>query len=123
MSAEHIPFRRGLLDGLLAQRDSFFFSWDSGYVPLLLTRPLSDVLADAARKAKAEVEERKQIALEHAALLDATDVPSRALAMNTILRAGWNPRADWELTTPGFPLDGGVEQWTDEVRGTSLVER
>jgi hypothetical protein len=176
MSAERLSFRRGLLDDLLAQRDELFFSWDNGYAPLLLTRPLSDetdgrvkmwrkrardktlpplltwwcrgvfahvlldghdrvhaallegitpdviVLADAAPKAKADVEERKQLALEHAALLETTDMPSRALSMNTILRAGWNPRADWELATPGFPLDGGVEQWMDEVRGTSLVE-
>jgi len=47
--------------------------------------------------------------------------PGRASATNMILRTGWDPRAEWELATPGFPLDGGVEQWEQEVRGTSIA--
>jgi hypothetical protein len=162
------------LDDLLAQRDELFFRWDNNYVPLLLTRALSDeadgrvrmwrkrarertlpplvtwwcrglfahvvldghdrvhaallegiapeviVLADVAPRAKAEVEQRHNVASEQAASLEMCTEPSRTLAMNTILRTAWNPRAEWQLATPGFPLDGGLEQWNKEVRGTSL---
>lgn len=80
------------------------------------------VLADASAQSKNDVEERKRSALEQAATLDT--IPSaanRAFAMNAILRAGWDPRAEWELVTLGFPLDGGVEQWEEEVRDTWLA--
>lgn len=80
------------------------------------------VLADAAAQSKDDVEERKRSVLKQAATLDTIpSTTSRAFAMNTILRAGWDPRAEWELATPGFPLDGGVEHWQEEVRGTSLA--
>jgi hypothetical protein len=39
------------------------------------------------------------------------------LETNSVLRAGWDPER-----TPGFPLDGGVEQWELELRGTNLAK-
>lgn len=80
------------------------------------------VLADASPLAIGEVDERKRSALEQAAMLETIpSVTSRASAVNTILRMGWDPRAERELATPGFPLDGGVERWEEEVRGTLLA--
>lgn len=80
------------------------------------------VLADATAASRDEVEERKRNVVDLAATLDTIpSVTSRASAVNTILRAGWDPRAEWKLATPGFPLDGGEDRWEEEVRGTSLA--
>lgn len=80
------------------------------------------VLADATAQAKEDVEERQRRALARAAIVETIpSTASRASAMNALLRAGWDPRAAWELATPGFPLEGGVEQWEAEVRGTALA--
>jgi hypothetical protein len=76
------------------------------------------VLADVSAHAKADVIEGKQRALDRAALMDAIpSVANRAATTNSVLRAAWDPRAEWDLATPGFPLDGGVERWEEEVRG------
>jgi hypothetical protein len=80
------------------------------------------VLADVTGVSKQELEERRQAALEQAASLERIpSVAARANAMNAVLRAAWDPGAEWELSTPGFPLD--VERWKEEVRGTSLATR
>jgi hypothetical protein len=83
------------------------------------TAPDVIVLADATPRAQQEIEERRETAIDHAALVHPLpSIEKRARIMNTILRTGFDPRADWKLATPGFPLD--VEQWTEEVRGTVL---
>jgi hypothetical protein len=83
------------------------------------TAPDVIVLADATPRAQQEIEERRETAIDHAALVHPLpSIEERARIMNTILRTGFDPRADWKLATPGFPLD--VEQWTEEVRGTVL---
>lgn len=172
-----LALRPAQLEDLLEQREDFEFSWDGGYVGLLLTRQLSDasdgrvkmwrkrakdgtlpplltwwcrglfahvlldghdrvhaallegtkpdviVLADATASAKDAVEERRETAVEQATFLETIpSVTGRASATNMILRTGWDPRAEWELATPGFPLDGGVEQWKQEVHGTSIAK-
>jgi hypothetical protein len=78
------------------------------------------VLADVTGVSKQELEQRRQAALELAASLERIpSVTGRATAMNAVLRAEWDPRTEWELSTPGFPLD--VERWKEEIRGTSLA--
>jgi hypothetical protein len=77
------------------------------------------VLADVTARARTDIDDGKQAALDLAGTLDTIpSEASRAFAMNTILRAEWDPRAEWRLATPGFPLEGGVERWEDEVRRT-----
>ena len=175
--AQHLSLRPAQLEDLLEQREDFEFSWDHGYVGLLLTRQLSAasdgrvkmwrkrakdgalpplltwwcrglfahvlldghdrvhaallegttpdviVLADASPSSRDAVEERKRAAVEQATILETVpSVTDRASATNMILRVGWDPRAEWALATPGFPLDGGVEQWEQEVRGTSIAK-
>jgi hypothetical protein len=79
-------------------------------------------LANAVHRAEDEMKERKRATLEQAATLDGIPSPtSRAFAMNRILRDSWDPRTEWKIATPGFPLDGGIEQWEQEVRGTWLA--
>jgi hypothetical protein len=80
------------------------------------------VLADASAVSQEQLEGFRQDALDLAATLEGIrSVTNRASAMNDLLRRAWDPRAEWELATPGFPLDGGVEQWQQEVRDTSLA--
>jgi hypothetical protein len=78
------------------------------------------VLADVSAHARSDVDAKRQRSLEQAAHL--TRVPSvtkRADATNSVLRASWDPRTEWDLATPGFPLD--VTEWAAEVRGTKLA--
>ena len=82
------------------------------------------VLTNATAASSTALGERKQLAQDHASLLARIgSVEHRASVMNTLLRQAWDPREEWKQATPGFPLDGGVAQWEEEVRGTWLEGR
>jgi hypothetical protein len=82
--------------------------------------PVCVVLADVTAHAANDVDARRERAL-HAAghLTTIASVASRADTTNSVLRAAWDPRTEWDLATPGFALD--VDQWRDEVRDTRLA--
>jgi len=82
------------------------------------------VLADVVAHGSHDLAYHRQQALDQAALIEER-VPAvakdRASAVNAVLRSlGWDPRREWDLATPGFPLEGGVERWEAEVRGTDM---
>lgn len=84
------------------------------------TSPEIIVLADVTAHATSDVDARRERALHDAGYL--TKIPSvahRADTTNSVLRAAWDPRTEWDLATSGFALD--VEQWRDEVRDTTLA--
>jgi hypothetical protein len=79
------------------------------------------VLADVVPASADHVDAVKRESLDHVNILET--LPSaqlRADVMNAIVRAAWDPRTEWDAATPGFAIDGGVEHWMDEVRGTLL---
>ena len=83
------------------------------------TQPSILVLADVSPRGRDDIEAKRMSANEAAASVETIpSVSARANAMNALLRDGWDPRAEWNLATPGFPLD--LKEWTEEVRGTAL---
>ena len=82
-------------------------------------RPDVIVLANAIPRARDEVTSSQQRATDMATILERIPLlDRRAFSMNLQLRYGWDPKAEWTIATPGFPLEGGVTQWEEEVRGT-----
>lgn len=78
-------------------------------------------LSDVTSRGAAAIDEARQHALQTAAYLQTSPrLERRGEAANAVLRSAWDPRTDWDARTPGFPLDGGIERWLDEVRGTEL---
>lgn len=84
------------------------------------TLPDVIVLADVTPRASDALEQDRQEALDLATTVGSRSVAGLAAATNTVLGADWDPRVAWRRGTPGFPLEGGVSRWQDEVRGTSL---
>lgn len=78
-------------------------------------------IADVSAHDTTDLERRRREALDQAALLEAVPSPDRGPIINSVLRAGWDPRLEWDLATPGFPLD--LADWLADVRGTHLDAR